>query len=405
MKKRFTKAFAMLLVLAMVLSILPVSVLAADVAVDTGAELISTAPEDMSYGVIFNPNTDGKTGYVMGYDISGGNAASKPVELTDDGNGIKKLPNGTAIVKFIKNADGTYYFTLGGKYLAIQDVGSDKEQMILLETPGSGAKWTIMADKANMAGAFNIKNAEYKYNGNSDVYLEQYNGQKFCGWSYKDSTPQYFQMKFALTGADDDGRVGEIKEAGALPEDGAKVVIYSDEAKAVFGQPTGADVAAPALLPAAAVLSADGTLAYENIADGGLIFTVSEVDDGVYTFENNGRYLAMPENTVEENGAVGNDETLLMIEWPEDADKQEVPMPSSALLTSVATSRLPQPSKPSSMILPKPLSKHLSMLCNLSSNRLVASTRSDQWAWVHQTATTITVPLRLLPTSSGHTTA
>ena len=226
----------MLLVLAMVLSILPVSVLAADVAVDTGAELIPTAPADMSYGVIFNPGTDGKTGYVMGYDITGGNCASKAVELTSDGNGIQKLPDGTAIVKFIKNADGTYYFTLGGKYLAIQDTSEGTEKMILLDTPESGSRWTIMPDQANMTGAFNIMNADYKWGGNSDVYLEQYGGQKFCGWSYKSSTPQFFQMKFAMTGADDDGRVGEIQEAGALPEDGAKVVIYNDAAKGVFGQ-------------------------------------------------------------------------------------------------------------------------------------------------------------------------
>lgn len=316
MKKRFTRTLAMLLVLVMVFSVLPLSVFAADVEEGSAATLITTAPADGSYGVIFNPGTDGKTGYVMGFDISDGNCASKHVSLSSDGKRIENLPDGTAIVKFIKNSDGTYYFTLGGKYLAIQDTSEGTEKMILLETPETGSKWTISADRGGMANAYNIMNAEYKWNGSSDVYLEQYNGQKYCGYSYKGDTPQYFQMKFATTAADDDGRVGEIQEAGPAPVDGDTVVIYNRHAKGVFGQPTGPDAAKPNLTAAAAELTTDGTLPYANIGDGGLIFTV-HVSGTEYTFQTGGKYLGMTEN--KEDGT--NDESLILVDAENDYTK------------------------------------------------------------------------------------
>ncbi len=322
MKKHFTRTLAMLLVLAMVLSVFPTFALAADVEVDGSATLLTAAPADGTYGVIFNPGTDGKTGYVLGYDITGGNSASMAVSLTSDGKAIDKLPDGTAIVRFIKNSDGTYYFTLGGKYLAIQDTSEGKEKMVLIDAPESGAKWTIIADQAGAENTFNILNAEYKWNGTSDVYLEQYNGQKFCGYSYKASTPQYFQMQFAATAEDDDGRVGEVEEADALPADGDTVVIYNDYAKAVFGQPT-PENAAKANLTGASAIRTDAGIRYEDVSDGGLIFTV-HVNGDEYTFQTGSKYLGMTENYQDDSGKTVNDESLILVDAENDYTKWTV---------------------------------------------------------------------------------
>ncbi len=316
MRKHFSRALAALLVLAMVLTMLPATALA----VESGdsATFINGLPADGSYGVLYNID-----GYVMGFDLADGKAPAKAA--TADNSGIKSLPDGTAVVKFIKTGSD-YFLTLGGKYLTVKDIGSAKEQMVLTDQVETGSKWTIMDDQAGKAGWYNIKNAEYKYNGSADVYLEQYRGSQISPYSYyktdktgADQTNLY-QFKIASTAADEDGRVGEIVAAGALPVNG-KYVIYNRYARAVFGQPTGADVAAPALLAAAAKVKSNDTLAYEDIADGGLIFNVTVDNSGaepIYTFENNGKYLAMPENTTDENGKVNNDETLLLIEKPED---------------------------------------------------------------------------------------
>ena len=102
----------------------------------------------------------------------------------------------------------------------MKDIDSNnKEKLILCDTAEAGAKWTIIPDQAGLAGTYNIKNAEYKWNGKYDVYLEQYNGQKFCGYSYKSGdSAKYFQFKFLGCSADEDGRVGEIVSAENLPE-------------------------------------------------------------------------------------------------------------------------------------------------------------------------------------------
>ena len=315
MKQHFTKALALLLALVMILTVFP----AVSFATEEGesATLMNGLPADQSYGVIYNAD-----GYVMCFDLDNGKAPAKAVSLSTDGGMIESLPNGTAVIKFIQTGSD-YYLTLGGKYLTVKDLSdSEKEKLVLTDEIETGAKWTIIPDKANAAGYYNILNAEYKWNGTQEVYLEQYTNaggvSTFSPYSYRSGTPTLFQMKFYATSADEDGRVGELPVAGGTPENGT-YVIYCHEAKAVFGQPTGADIAAPALLAAAAEV-VDDAIAYEDVADGGMIFNVTKNGD-VYTFENNGLYLAMPENTVDDNGNVGNDETLLMIEMPTDPEK------------------------------------------------------------------------------------
>ncbi len=322
MKKRFSRALAMLLAVVMLFSVMPVMA-ENNVEEGTAATFVNGLPEDGTYGVIFNAE-----GYVMGADLADGKAPAKTATASTDGKTIPNLPNGTAVIKFIKTGSD-YYMTIGGKYLTVKDLDeNNKEQLVLTDEIETGSKWTFIADQAGLSGYYNIKNAEYKWNG-GDVYLEQYRGSQFSPYKYNSNSASLYQMRFAQTGADDDGRVGEAVEAGALPVDGQTYVVYNYYAKAVMGQPTGADIAAPALLAAPAVLNDDWTIDYENVADGGMIFTVHVTgsgDSAVYTFESGGKYLAMPENKVVDDGDgkthIENDETLLMIDWPEDADKQ-----------------------------------------------------------------------------------
>ncbi|MBO4419818.1 MAG: S-layer homology domain-containing protein, partial [Oscillospiraceae bacterium] len=312
MKKHCTRALALLLALVMVLSAMP----ALSFATEEGesATVIDGLPGDQVYGVLFNVDN-----YVMGADISGGGAPAKSIEVTTDGRTIKSLPNGTAVIKFVKSGDD-YIFQAGSQYVAL----NDNEELVYVDEIGTNdyAKWSIIPDQAGKAGYYNIKNVGFQYNGNP-VFLEVYNGN-FKPWSYKASTANLYQFKFFSTTPDEDGRVGDVIEPGPVPEDGGTYVVYNHYAKAVMGQPTGEDVAAPALQAAAALVQ-DGAIAYEDVADGGLIFTVhvgGTAANPVYSFENNGKYLAMPENTVDENGKTNNDETLLLIDWPTDPEKQ-----------------------------------------------------------------------------------
>ena len=311
MKKHFSRALALLLALVMVLSAMPVL----SFATEEGEEAIAIdgLPGDQAYGVLFNADN-----YVMGADV-GGSAPAKSVEVTTDGRKIKSLPNGTAIIRFVKSGSD-YVFQIGSKYLALNDA----EELVLVDELGTNgyAKWSIVPDQAGKAGYYNVKNVGFQYNGNP-VYLEVYNGA-IKPWSYKSTTPSYYQFKFFSTSPDEDGRVGEVVEAGPLPTDGGKYVIYNHSGKVVMGQPTGEDAAAPALLAVPATVK-NGAIAYEDVADGGMIFTVhvsGTTANPVYSFENNGKFLAMPENTVDENGKTNNDETLLLIDWPTDAAKQ-----------------------------------------------------------------------------------
>ena len=74
---------------------------------------------------------NGKTGYVMGFDISDGNCASKHVSLSSDGKRIENLPDGTAIVKFIKNSDGKYVTIVPPAGALVQELPDDYDTITL----------------------------------------------------------------------------------------------------------------------------------------------------------------------------------------------------------------------------------------------------------------------------------
>ena len=317
MKKHFSRSLAALLVLAMILTMLPIMAFATEVG--EGASFVNGLPADGSYGTIYSCG-EGYS-HVIGYDLGEGNAPAFAVDKTEDGEAVKSLPDGTMIIKFVKTGDD-YYFQVGNKYLVLKDLDSNnKEKLVLSDTAEKGAKWTIKADQAGMEGAYNIMNAEYKWNGKYDVYLEQYDGKKFCGYSYKGGdSAKYFQFTFLASSADEDGRVGERVEAAAKPENGDKVVIYNELAGGVFGQQTGPEAPKQNLTVAAATLGEGGTLAYDDIADGALIFDVT-VSGGYYTFKTGDKYLGMSENYTNDQGKTQNDESLILVDAESDYTK------------------------------------------------------------------------------------
>ena len=176
MKKHFSKALALLLALVMVLSVFPVLSFATEEG--ETATLINGLPEDGAYGVIYNAD-----GYLVGADVNGGSAPAKTATVSSDGASIPSLPNGTAVVKFVKTGSD-YILQLGGQYLAL----NDSEELILTDEIGENgyAKWTFVTDQAGAAGYYNIKNVGFQYNG-GPVYLEVYKGA-IKPWSYKASS-------------------------------------------------------------------------------------------------------------------------------------------------------------------------------------------------------------------------
>ncbi len=146
MKKRFSRALAMLLAVVMLFSVMPVMA-ANNVEEGAAATFINGLPEDGTFGVIYNVDN-----YVFGADVADGSAPAKTANASTDGKTIPNLPNGTAIFKFVKTGSD-YYLTIGGKYLTVKDLDeNNKEKLVLTDEIETGAKWTFVADQGGKAG-------------------------------------------------------------------------------------------------------------------------------------------------------------------------------------------------------------------------------------------------------------
>ncbi len=286
MRNHLKRAISMLLAVVMVLGLLPAMAFAADTFTAT---LATGIPEGKDVA-IYSPSGAS----VFGSGLAGGAVSPSAATLT---NGTLTVKEGAGAYRFTKNEDGTYYITLGGKYL----YAADSSNLGLSDTIVTGAKWAITAT----TGGYHIYNVEVKYNGSKEVYIEYYGGSfKLWSYSYKtEADKAVYVMSFYLleSGADQDGdgRVGgAASPAGPKPVDGQKVVIYNDAAAACFGAQEGK--------PDSASLKAiDSTLTGEydlEPGNGALIFTV-HVDGDYYTFENNGQFLRTSEN--KEDGTNG----------------------------------------------------------------------------------------------------
>ena len=283
MSKNLKRAISMLLAVVMVLGLLPAMAFAADTYTAT---LATGIPEGKDVAIYSAAGVS-----VFGSTLVDGAIAPSAAVLE---NGTLTVKEGAGAYRFAKNEDGTYFITLGGKYL----YAVDSDKLGLSDTVVTGVKWYISSTN----GGYQIYNAEVKRNGTDDRYIEFYSGS-FKMWSYNSKYETAYIMSFYLlengADADGDGRVGgPAPEAGPKPVDGQKVVIYNDVAAACFGAQEGKPDSA-SLKAIDSVLSDADVLTPGN---GALIFTV-HVDGDYYTFENNGKFLRTSEN--KEDGSNG----------------------------------------------------------------------------------------------------
>ncbi len=273
------RTFAVLLVFAMVLSMLPAISLGTSAA-NVEATVSSEIPVDVP-SVIYNANGSA----ILGYDIVSGSAIGKSATATEEGK--LPVPDGSAAV-VVKSADnGSYYLTIGKKYLSI----NSSEALSLEDEPKNSSslssRWEITKDTS--LGGYQISSADVQYSG-GPVYIEYFSSKGFCGWTYKETDAALYAFDFYKLpdGADEDGDgyIGTRPVSGELPEADSTVVIYNNYAKSIIGPMT--SETASSMEPIESKVS-NGAI---EPGDGGLIFTVGK-DGEYYTFKNGDRYLAI----------------------------------------------------------------------------------------------------------------
>ena len=284
MRKHLSRVMAVLLVLAMALTMLPVVSAAKE---RFTATPIDGIPESGQTFVIYSAPAGG----VFSPEASGGAVGVSAASGSEESANLT-VQTGAGAYQAVKNADGTYYLTCGGQYLTVDSA----EKLTFENEPKSGSsmssKWKI-ADAGKDYDGFSIASAEVKYN-NYEIFLEFYTS--FKAWTYnpnKNDWSIYVFRFFSVDGTadpDNDGYIGTRPEAGELPKDGQTVVIYNDNAGAVMGPQTD-DTTAPSLTGVEATPKGSGI----EVGNGGLIFTV-HTDGTYYTFENQGKFLRTSEN-------------------------------------------------------------------------------------------------------------
>ena len=293
MRKHFTRFISALLVVVMVLTMLPTLAFAAKESYP--ATPLTDIPADNQSVVIYSASAGG----VFSGAIDGGSIGVSAAATNEEDSNIA-VTDGAGVFKLVKNSDGTYYITCGGKYLYVDN----SEQIGIKDSAVTGTKWKINA--ASGFDGFTIVNAESKYNG-KDIYLEYYSAIK--AWTCTELSDIYvfkfYSIDEKLADANGDGYVGEKPVAGEKPVDGDKVVIYNDNAEMTFG-PQSDDTTAPSMTGIKSVLS-NGEL---DVGNGSLIFTVHQ-DGNYYAFENNGQYLRTSPNEIVD-GKPNNAECLYM---------------------------------------------------------------------------------------------
>ncbi len=286
MRKQYQRLMSMLLVVVMVLAMLPTFASAAKtVAVE--ATPLEGMPADNQSVVIYSASAGG----VFSGTADGGAIGVSKASTFEENNNIS-VGNGAGVYKLVKNADGTYYITCGGKYLFIDS----KEYIDLKDSPVSGTKWKI-APATGLTG-YTLINNDSKYNGTQDIYLEYYGAIK--GWTLKDTLTEIYTFTFyaideQAADPDGDGYIGQKPEAGELPADGSKVAIYNDNGGMTFGAQSD-DATAPSMTGVASAQTDAGL----DCGNGTLIFDVT-FDGTYYTFANNGKYLRTSANDGDSN--------------------------------------------------------------------------------------------------------
>ena len=302
MRNHLKRSLAMLLVVVMVLAMLPTIAFAAGESYPITK--LDAIPADGQAVVIYSASASG----IFAGSADGGSIGAIAAEDLRAGEGA-------GVYKLTKNADGTYYITCGGKYLATDSA----EKLSLQDTAITGTKWNIR--EVAEFGGYSISNAEVKYNGKYEIYIEYYNS--FKAWTLgKDNkvteiyTLQFWAIDEATADPNGDGYIGTKAESGDLPVSGSQYVVYNEYGAACFGMQSD-DAVAPSINPVDSAKDANGKLVPGN---GASIFTVTEAG-GYYTFAvtQNGttKYLSCSKNETVD-GKISNAETLFFEETQSD---------------------------------------------------------------------------------------
>ena len=271
MRTYLKRVVATMLLLAMILTLLPAAVFAADDLIT--ATPLADIPADGQSVVIYSASAAG----VFAGSASGGSVGVSAVQTYEENKNLG-VREGAGVYKLVANTDGTYYITCGGKYLFTDS----SEQLALKDTAEKGTKWKIEKAGGELPGYVFINN-DFKYNS-YDIYIEYYSS--FKAWTCKELSDIYCFEFYAIdetADADGDGYLGEKPEAGEMPANGDKVVIFNHSSDSCFGpEDTGS------LAPIASTLSDDGKF---NPGNGALIFDVTYDGSKYYSFSTNGKYL------------------------------------------------------------------------------------------------------------------
>ena len=181
---------------------------------------------------------------------------------------------------------------------------------------GSGGAWDVLSDARAAVGL----GAEELFSSLNQLHNAVI--QASVSWKYIRDHLTYRKNVYKLlteTLKLDPGAEIVLPRLTELPADGATVVLYSESGKGVLGS-MGSSGPEPAAL-AAAALGADGTLRYEDLAEGALIFRVRVTgsgDSASYRFACGGKYLALPANGTDAQGKTVNSGRLELVS-PEEA--------------------------------------------------------------------------------------
>lgn len=155
MRKHLSRVMAVLLVLAMALTMLPVVSAAKE---RFTATPIDGIPESGQTFVIYSAPAGG----VFSPEASGGAVGVSAASGSEESANLT-VQTGAGAYQAVKNADGTYYLTCGGQYLTVDSA----EKLSFEAEPQSGSskssKWKI-ADAGKDYDGFSIASAEVKYN-------------------------------------------------------------------------------------------------------------------------------------------------------------------------------------------------------------------------------------------------
>ncbi|MSS63499.1 hypothetical protein [Velocimicrobium porci] len=257
---------------------------------------------------------------VMKYEVTGGKAGAVkaavgednvPVFASDTKNGEG---SGYYYIEEVAGQKDVYTIKCGNDYLS-----ADKDKNLYLtdtpvETSSNGSYWEVKYRQE--FDAYTIKSTTV-----SSLYLEYYPSNGFCLYGLNGDLTDIYTFNFLsaenIKDDDNDGYLGKKPETPVAPVGGKSYVIYNESGSAVFGPQARIDEGDKRSLDQAkAAKQEDGTL---KVANGGLIFNVTE-KNGLYRFENNGKYLAS--NSEEELFLIAPGEDKYdegMTEWKLDA--------------------------------------------------------------------------------------